>query len=227
MIRRLPGPTTPVNVLEHREVGARVCQGQSLCSTGCPTHSLSPIAFTDIFQIIEGSQLVLLKEVPRIEPTMPLGIWCDQQSPREALNFEHFFYITKVASWSHACLQPYGLPGHFTTSGSEPWRGAGSCSPVVRKPPHLLQALEGPWGLPQCWLRQGPLTQAGPLPHRIREFLRELGPGQVPWMKAWAYLNHHAAPDVVPPDGDPPVSVILLWVFDGLPILAAACFSIS
>lgn len=57
--------------------------------------------------------------------------------------------------------------------------------------------------------------------------LRESGPGKASRMRVWAYLNHHAAPDVVPPDGDSPVSVILLRVFDGLPIPAAAYFSIS
>lgn len=75
-------------------------------------------------------------------------------------------------------------------------------------------------------------TGAAPAPggdHRLQRGPHPMvdGPGQGPSARTWAYLNHHTAPDVIPPGGDPPVSEALLQVFDGLPVPAAACFSVS
>lgn len=77
------------------------------------------------------------------------------------------------------------------------------------------------WALPWPWLGEGPHS---PAPTSLG---RESGPGQVLRARTWAYLDHHTAPDVVPSDGDPSVSVILLWGSDRLPIPAAARFSVS
>lgn len=127
-------------------------------------------------------------------------------------------------------LQPLSVPGCFTTCHSAPQGGW-----MLQSPSEEMQR---PLTCPRTESRtHGSCPSPGQRPHTPASTppstpcpspgLMESGPGQVSLVRTRAYLNHHTAPDVIPPGGDPPVSEALLRVFDGLPIPAAACFSVS
>lgn len=148
-------------------------------------------------------------------------MWCNQHNPHGALNVHYFFDITKLANWSRTSLQPERVPGHVTPAGSVLRREAGCRDPTILWRGHPLTLPEPQRG---HGIRPGPGSGRDGSLGLGSQGIR---PWQSTWTRMWAYLNHHAAPDVVPPDGDPPVGVILLRVFDGLAIPAAAYFPIS
>jgi hypothetical protein len=53
------------------------------------------------------------------------------------------------------------------------------------------------------------------------------GRGGAPQARTWASLDHHAAPDVVRPHGDPLVGAIRLRLFAGPPVPAVACVTVG
>lgn len=73
-----------------------------------------------------------------------------------------------------------GTPRPLTIAGSAPWRGAGYCSPVVRKPPHLPQALEGPVGAALA-LAQAETPHSGWAPASQNQRILQ---GKGPWSSA-------------------------------------------